>query len=503
MKRLRERLAQPVTWVVIGQVLFWGLFSWLSLTQFYSLKNQMNDLGNLIQPLWYTTQGKLLYMTNTVHDPTLEGMTRLAGHANWMFLLLVPLYSLGSVPLLLVVYVGVVSCGALGLYLLAKDLGVSVRLATLPAIAYLVSPQLHDAVLYDLHASTLALPLVIWAILLWRRRIWKLAVPVMIMAALCKEDMALVMAGLGWLDLVAKRYKIGVLIGLGFGLYALLMVGWLMPALEPQSQQSLIESRYAPADGDWIGVIGRLGQFDVVIALLAVLVSTGGLAFRADWWWSLSSVHVGINFLSQNPITRAAYGYYYQAPLVVIGLLVMAKSLTPTPPKWRLWLALGLILGHSFSLSPAPYSLVSSWESWKVPKEAISTRQTLVSLPNNLSVSVQNNVGPYLAERNSIISFPHRSDSADLIVLSIFDPYPQLQVWPRQRNFVFLVQMQAKDYQEAVLAALSNPDYGVRLWTEDGLLVLEKGLDHSTSQAIFEQVEERLSLVLASYLVRE
>ena len=180
-----------------------------------------NDMGNMVQVVDNTAHGRILQMTGS------DGrqIVRLAAHVD-------PILALFALPwliwpdpaMLLIVQAALVALAAWPVYRLGlRALGDPMAAAGC-ALAALLYPPLQFAVLDEFHPVTLAIPLLLFAfVFMEEERRW-LALPFLVLAALCKEEIPLVIALMGlyfalrkrklWPLLVTRRRR-GVLPGRG------------------------------------------------------------------------------------------------------------------------------------------------------------------------------------------------------------------------------------------------------------------------------------------------
>ena len=171
------------------------------------------DLGNMVQAVWSTTQGRPLDIT---HGATGEQMVRLGGHVDPFLVLLAPAWLVWPSPLVLgLAQIVAVSSGALPVFWLARRHLGSERTAGLLALAYLAYPWLAVTAVASIHPVTFAIPLFLFCI--WFLDSNRL-LPFAICAALAMstgELMGLPVVGLGiWFALARGRRVAGAAIAL-------------------------------------------------------------------------------------------------------------------------------------------------------------------------------------------------------------------------------------------------------------------------------------------------
>ena len=195
----------------------------------------------MTQAVWATAHGHPLAVTNLEGEQT----SRLGSHVDPILVAFAPLWWIWPSPsMLLAAQAIAIALGALPVFWLArKHLG-SERAALGFALAYLLYPAVQWLTLAEFHPVALACPLLLYAF-------WYLDEDRLVpfaafagLAALTKEEIPLVIAGMGiWYALSRKRYRIGGAIAgvgdshdgvLGEGRHAALQrrdFGALLPAL--------------------------------------------------------------------------------------------------------------------------------------------------------------------------------------------------------------------------------------------------------------------------------
>ncbi len=120
------------------------------------------DLGNMVQAVWSTTQGRPLETTN---GSTGEQIVRLGGHVDPFLVLLTPLWMVWQSPLALALaQVVAVSLGALPVFWLGRRHLGSERIAALLALGYLAYPWVAVTAIASIHPVTFAVPLLLFCI---------------------------------------------------------------------------------------------------------------------------------------------------------------------------------------------------------------------------------------------------------------------------------------------------------------------------------------------------
>jgi uncharacterized membrane protein len=161
------------------------------------------DLGIFDQVIWNSSQGRL-------YQYSFAPYLYLVDHRPWLLLLLVPLYWVAAHPLtLLLVQTVVIASSIFPAFLVAERVFGRVlptpraarRAASVAALLLLVHPSVVGMAVYEFHLLPLALPLSLW---LWwaltqEPRRWRLATALVVALLLLREDLSLMLVGIGWM----------------------------------------------------------------------------------------------------------------------------------------------------------------------------------------------------------------------------------------------------------------------------------------------------------------
>ena len=326
----RGRTAAWPLVVLIAMIAFTLLAGVTVVQRHHDYRTYRNDLGNMVQVVSNTAQGRFLEMTGS------DGrqINRLAAHVD-------PILALFALPwlvwpdpaVLLVLQAALVALSAWAVYRLGLRVLGDPAAAALCAVAALLYPPLQFAVLDEFHPVTLAIPLLLFAFtFLEEDRRW-LAIPFLILAALCKEDIPLVIALMGVYFALRKRAAWPLIITLGAGLYFLLAVGVVIPHFNEGASSEFLH-RYG----------GGESMRDLVITLLThpwrvgtTLLAPSGLTYLVKLLWPfgftslvspltflISLPELLINLLSSKP-QQQSIAYHYvagEAPFVIAAMVL-------------------------------------------------------------------------------------------------------------------------------------------------------------------------------------
>ena len=202
--------------VLIFLIAFYNLiFVSLSLGRHLSLNSTYLDLGLESQAVWNTSQGRWFEVSFGANGSLVSALSY---HVTPIIVLLAPFYRLWPSPvILLFLQTFILSLGALAVYLLAKKILKSVRLALIFVLVYLLYPPLQYANLFDFHYVTLAATLLLFAWYFMEIKRWNIFYLLLVLAVLTKENVALVAALFGlYVFLIFKERKKGAIILLLF-----------------------------------------------------------------------------------------------------------------------------------------------------------------------------------------------------------------------------------------------------------------------------------------------
>lgn len=424
----------PLTLVLLLAAIWAAVFSWLSVARHEAWWTGRFDLGNMVQAIWNTAHGDLLMATNAAGDQ----VSRLGSHVDPLLLVLVPFqwFSDSAVPLLVAQSVAV-AAGAIPAFLLGRRWLADDRLAVAAAVAWLLYAPLQWAVVTDLHAVTLAAPLIMLAI--WAaeaRRDWVLGIAVGL-ALLGKEQVGLALAILGiWIIVRQRRYIAGAIVSVASIAWSAICVLVIIPAMgsgvpEPFGErfgrfgdtpsEALVGALTNPIDV--ITTVGGWSRLSYLLALLlpllllplfAPLLAAAALPdlllnMLADWWPNYS-----IEF---------HYAAVVSPFLVAAAILGLAGLRRRARPEWLARILrpaggvaivlVGAGLLGTLITGPAPFggpfsratpSRIDQYQP--IPAHAQALAEGAALIPGDAAVSVGNNAGGHLSARRRVMVFP-------------------------------------------------------------------------------------------------
>ena len=393
------------------------------------------DLGNMVQAVWSTAQGRPLEITN---GATGEQMTRLGAHVDPFLALLAPLWMVWPSPLALAfAQIAAVSLGALPVFWLGRRHLGSDRAAGLLALGYLAYPWLAVTAAAAIHPVTFAIPLFLYCV--WFLDSDRL-VPFVFFAVVAMstgELMGLPIAALGiWYTLARGRRRAGVGIALLGAAWTFVAVYFVVPAFS--GEDSIFFGFYGHVGGspqgvirtgftDPVAIVGALFEaHDIVyliwlgLPLLGLFLLSPGLAaaalpqllanglsdFRSMTDPRYHSVAAVIPFLIAATVFGIARIRAPRRTLAAAAILVTASALALVVGPWAR--AIGVApLGARPTLAAARVAALS---------DAVSL------VPDGAPVSASNTAGSRLSARRYVYSVPNL-DRAEWVVVDGDDPW--------------------------------------------------------------------------------
>ena len=407
-----------------------GGFGSLSILRYRSFNTGRFDLGNMTQAVWATAHGHPLAVTNLEGDQ----VSRLGSHVDPILVFFAPFWWLWPSPsMLLTAQAVAIALGALPVFWLARKHVGSERAGLGFALAYLLYPAVQWLTLNEFHPVALACPLLLFAFwYLDEDRLVPFAV-FAALAALTKEEIPLVIAGLGvWYALSRRRFREGAAIAaLGLCLTAV-SIEIVMPHFNAGASSRFYE-RYGALGGSPREVVetifthpGRLftTAFDregihYLIDLflpLALLFAAAPLALIA------AAPELALNLLSATH-TQSSIHHHYTAGLIpplVVGSVLGAGKLADGRKDRGIALAAGAVavaVLANYALGAIPlWRDLPGGESYQAYATHVSMHDRVVGraldrIPGDAVVSATNSLGSHLSGRRRFLSFPHVEDA--------------------------------------------------------------------------------------------
>jgi uncharacterized membrane protein len=415
--------SRALLWTAIGA--YAAGFSALSILRHRAFSTGRFDLGNMVQAVWSTAHGHPLQITGLRGDQ----ISRLGAHFDPILAAFAPLWLVWPSPdALLIMQAVAVAFGAMPVFWLArKHLG-SDRVALGFALAYLIYPPTQWLTLNEFHPVALACPLLLYAIwFLDEGRLLPFAACA-IVAATTKEEIALVVAGLGiWYALAHGRRWTGAAVAAAGVAAALIAIEVVIPHFNRAGTSSFF-TRYSEVGSTPGGIVhtaltdpwkivttavtGRgLGYLAQLVLPLALLVLLAPLALIA------ALPELAVNLLSA-ATTQTSIRFHYTAgviPVLIAAAVFGAKRLPPRIPVATIVVVTAL--AANYLLGPVPlWRYFPGGEQHQARAADVSEHDRIATralglIPPHAVVSATNSLGAHLSARRRVLSFPYLQDA--------------------------------------------------------------------------------------------
>jgi uncharacterized membrane protein len=372
------------------------------------------DLGIYDQATWLLSRGRAPFVT-------VRGLNLLGQHAAYIMVLVAPLYRVWADPrLLLLLQVLFLALPAVVVYRLgARHVGhPAAGLAV--AVAYLAYPGVQWAISWQFHPEAIAAGLLALAALAADGGRHRAMAVWLALAALCGEEVGLILAGFGLLLVAGGRRSAGWRTA-GAGLGWFLLATYVLEPLVAGRATRLFETDYGIAGTGPLALVAALPAMaghvlqtglanDGLFYLLLVFLPLAFLPLAAPRWLLPVAPPLLLNLAAVQPEHHQLRFHYLAtaAPLLAAGAVA---GLTRFRSARRALLAPVLVLlvvvaGYtSWRYGPAPWAR----DPVAVPAATAdqARRHALALVPAGAPVSAQYNLVPHLAHRVEIYEFPN------------------------------------------------------------------------------------------------
>jgi uncharacterized membrane protein len=429
---LREHAWTIAIW---GAMVAWSAVLFLLVRNAYlGFRLGRFDLGNMVQAVWSTTDGRPLEIT---HGATGEQIVRLGGHVDPFLVLLAPLWLVWPSPLgLALAQIAVVSLGALPTFWLGRRHLASERAAGLLALGYLAYPWIATSAIGAIHPVTFAIPFLLFCV-------WFLDTDRPLLFAVCAlvamstgELMGLPVAALGvWFALSRRRWLAGGATAAAGAAWTLVAVYIVVPHFSGES--SIFYGFYDEVGGSPQGVVRLL--FRDPGAVLGALVESHdvvyvvwlGLPLLFLFVLSSGLAAVALPQLLANGLSdfRSMTDPRYHSVAAIVPFLIAATVFGNARLRSGHVRTAGAVLVVSAALA----AVVGPWARAvgatplggreSLPAARIDAlRDAIALVPAGASVTTSNTAGAHLSDRRYVYSVPLLG-RAEWAVIDLGDPW--------------------------------------------------------------------------------
>jgi hypothetical protein len=207
---------------------------------------------------------------------------------------------------------------------------------------------------------------------------------------------------------------------------------------------------------------------------------------------------LGANLLSANPFVRSIYSYQNATLITAFTVAAMygAKRISIIVKRYSLRdlsvlsMISAIVLGWVFFPF---FGLPGSFDPWKQKKFLKFHDPVLAEVKNiikpDLSISVQNNIGPHFSQRKEIYRFPNKIGIADAIVLRLENPSKSITEDSLRQH----LQMLPSEYLDSISDLLDNTEYRIIFWNDPWLIFI-KTADYFDFKD-HEQIERKIDVL--------
>jgi uncharacterized membrane protein len=473
---VRERAWELVVW---GVMAVWTVVLYVVVRDsFLGFRIGRFDLGNMVQAVWSTTQGRLL---ETTDGATGEQISRLGVHVDPLLALLAPLWAVWPSPLALALaQIAVVSTGALPVYWLGRRHLGSERAAGLLALGYLTYPWVVTSAASAIHPVTFAIPLLLFGI--WFLDTDRL-LPFLLTAAVVMstgELMGLPIAGLGvWYALARGRRVAGAAITAVGMLWTVAAVYVVVPAA--RGDTSRYYGFYDEIGGSPQGVaktlltdpgavLGALFEVPDLAYILWLSVPLCGLFLLSPGLAALALPQLVANGLSD---FASMTDPRYHSVAAVIPFLIAATvfGVARLAASRQVLAAASVVVTSTLvalAVGPWPRLVGVVPLGGRAPLEAShveALREAISRVPPGAPTSASNVAGAHLSARQAIYTVPVLGD-ATWALLDLEDPWATSPESPLLQNRPAQVRRLAR--------RLDEDRRWRKVFERDGVLVFRK-----------------------------
>jgi uncharacterized membrane protein len=372
------------------------------------------DLGIYDQATWLLSRGRAPFVT-------IRGLDLFAQHAAYIMALVAPLYRLWADPrLLLLLQVLFLALPAVVVYRLgARHLGhPAAGLAV--AVAYLAYPGVQWAISWQFHPEAIAAGLLALAALAADRGRHRAMAVWLALAALCGEEVGLIVAGFGLLLVAGGRRSVGWRTAAA-GLAWFITATWVLMPLQAGRATRLFETDYGITGTGPAALLASLPTMaghtlqtglanDGLFYLLLVFLPLAGLPLLSPRWLLPVAPPLLLNLAAVQPEHHQLRFHYLAtaAPLLAAGAVAgLAAVKRARRPLLAPLLVLLVVLagGTSWRYGPAPYA--RDPVAVAVGPVDQARRQALALVADGAPVSAQYNLVPHLGHRAEVYEFPN------------------------------------------------------------------------------------------------
>ena len=410
------------------------------------------DLGNMDQTVWNTIHGRIFQTT----DPNgTDIISRLAYHADFILILISPLYFIWSNPKMLILLQVIVICfGALFAYLLGKEILKNKNFSLALSAAFLLYPAIQYNLLFDFHGVTLATTFLLATFYFFLKRKYLYFFVFAVLAGLTKEQIWSIVAIFGFAicfrEVYKKNFKLTKEFIFGLMVFALgtssfyILIWKVIPYFKGGTHFALsyFSDFGTTTSGVFLNILlnplktlSIILKYDNLVYYVQLLAPAGFLPLLAFPVLIFAVPDILINALSTNAQLHQIYYQYTSAitPFVFIAAIYGAKFVTERFRRVSFEMLgmyiVSVALISQYLIGPMPGTLKPNIDMFvNQISDAAQIEKFINSIPTKYSIAATNNLGSHLSRRQNIYTIPIGIDKADVILFLLNNGFSQQPV---------------------------------------------------------------------------
>jgi len=441
----------PIIILVVASTLVLFFFSSLRHSLFYS---GAGDLGIFDQGVYLISQGvvpnsSLINQKIDIHI--------LADHAAFVLYPLSIFYRIYSdVHLLLFIQAISLASGAIPVYKLADQKGLSHNQGYLLALVYSLSPLIFNANLFDFHPDVIAVPFLLWSVF-WARlnKLLLFCLSVIVIVS-CKAVFSLTIIAMGvWLFIFEKKQIMGAIAVVCGVIWFVVATQIIIPVIGGEAasiarhvgRYSSLGSSYSEMLVNLFTkpnlILGKIFSIDGLIYLLLLFAPFIWLLRYANFSPLISSLPTMVMCILSDDPQQRYLANQYSLPVLPFLVLVAISSLgvIDIKKRWYLqlisfWAVIAFVVMSRLNLFTGEY--LQSVDTWQSNNEAIALVKNTKG-----SILTTHEIAPHVTHRSQVkLAFSnlnHQLEDFDYILLNTRHPG-----YKSDRNYAISLVEQAK-----------------------------------------------------------
>lgn len=427
-----------ITAVIVLSFIFASYFSWTSILRYENFYTGRYDLGNMDQTVWNTIRGRI-FETN---DDQGNIVSRLSSHADFILIIIAPLYRIWADPrLLLILQAVIVAIGAFFIFGISNHILKNKNLSLAFAVSYLLYPALDHSLLYDFHAVVLSTTFLLGTYYFLLKSNLVRFLIFGILAGICKEHIWIIFSLLclfyAYRNKIKKKDQvIAFIFALCSATVFYLLIWQIIPYFRKSPHFAL---SYYSDFGDSPTQIIKNILFNPVKTLGSILTGTklqylfklfmplGFLPILSPLLLIFTIPELAINLLSQNTqLIQIVYHYNSTITSFIFISAIYACSilLKKFEAKHLVIYIIFFSLFGAYELGPLP---LAKYPNTDMITKPLARRELINSfidqIPRRLSIAATNNIGSHLSRRQTLYTLPVGLNKADVVLFLLNDRF--------------------------------------------------------------------------------